>query len=260
MEFLPDTRKEAILVVGAPRSGTSATTGVLQIQGLELGDDLVGPEVDNIKGHFEDAATVELNRAIIRLFDVHPQFPESFTIDRLPADRTKNVINRIKSNIMRRFGNYRLFGLKNPLVTLLLPLYKKAFNELGYGLKLIVVLRDPLEIALSIQKRTKRSLGSVLNVVELYLTSLANSIKNCQQISISFDELINNTENTVNKIAEFIPGLKRYHRVKREINSFLVKDLKHHNEPDPEALSPDELTKYLQCKKIYEQLSIYNSK
>ncbi len=253
-EFSSPVNKQAILVVGAPRSGTSATTGLLQILGLELGDDLVGPEVDNIKGHFEDAATVELNRAIIRIFDAHPQFPQSFTIDRTAVDRIKLVTTKIKNNINKRFGNYSLFGLKNPLVTLLLPFYKQALSELGYTIKLIVVLRDPLEIALSIQKRTKRPLAAVLDVVDLYLTALANSIKTCQKISVTFDDLINNTESIVNKIVSFVPGLKGYRRVKEQINSFLVKDLKHHNKPDTQRLSPEELEKYHRCKETYNQL------
>ena len=251
-----DTDKQAVLIVGAPRSGTSATTGVLQILGLELGEDLVGPEHDNIKGHFEDASTVNLNRALIRSFGIHPHEPIKLSLNTQTEKSVHFVKNKVKQHIQQRFINYdyTFFGLKNPLVTLLLPFYVQVLQEFGYQVKLILVLRNPLEVALSLQKRVKFELSRTLAIVEKYLTSLALYSKSQAKISICFDDLLHNTEKVITKINTFLPQLKTYQQVKATIASFLDKELKHHNQPDLSALNMQEKEIYTRTLRLYNYL------
>ncbi|GAG21323.1 unnamed protein product, partial [marine sediment metagenome] len=46
--------KKAVVVAGMHRSGTSAIMGVLQVLGVDIGDDLGAPDEYNEKGYFEN--------------------------------------------------------------------------------------------------------------------------------------------------------------------------------------------------------------
>ena len=46
-------------------------------------------------------------------------------------------------------------------------------------------------------------------------------------LEIQFQDLINNPEETINKIHHFLPQLKPYQEVKEEVAIFLDPDLKH---------------------------------
>ena len=53
--------KTLILVIGAPRSGTSAVAGSLAAAGIQFGDNLIPPKFDNQKGFFENLGVVDLH-------------------------------------------------------------------------------------------------------------------------------------------------------------------------------------------------------
>jgi hypothetical protein len=61
------TQNKLFLILGIHRSGTSATAGVLHHLGVNMGDDLIGANISNMKGHFENASFVTLNDQILRL-------------------------------------------------------------------------------------------------------------------------------------------------------------------------------------------------
>ena len=46
----------ALIIAGMHRSGTSLTASLFQSLGVNIGEKLLGPELGNIRGHFEDIA------------------------------------------------------------------------------------------------------------------------------------------------------------------------------------------------------------
>lgn len=248
--------KTAVLIIGAPRSGTSATTGTLKILGLPLGNKLVGPLSDNIKGHFEDSATVDLNRALLKKLNSWPHDPRHLAIN-WQSEQAQKLKEEIKWHIYKRFNEFSLFGLKNPLISLLLPLYIQALKELRYRVKVIIVLRHPLEIAASLMKRHKITQEIALQLVEKFLTAVAQNSKECDKISITFEELINNTESVVTKIQAFLPELKSYAEVQKNLEQFLEKGLRHHISHDDSVLSETSKAAYSKSMVLYNMLISY---
>lgn len=59
--------KQSIFVVtGMHRSGTSFSTSLLQSAGLDIGQRLIGPRKDNVKGFFESIDFVEFHESVLR--------------------------------------------------------------------------------------------------------------------------------------------------------------------------------------------------
>src|SRR5579859_1689857 len=59
------TEATAILVLGMHRSGTSATTRVLNLLGADLGANLLEAQADNAKGFWEHAEAVQIHEELL---------------------------------------------------------------------------------------------------------------------------------------------------------------------------------------------------
>jgi hypothetical protein len=73
---------DPIFVVGMHRSGTSAIARLLNLLGVDLGDDLLPSAVDNETGFWESRRVVEANDAILATlssrWDSPPRLPEGW--------------------------------------------------------------------------------------------------------------------------------------------------------------------------------------
>ena len=227
-----DKKKEVVFILGAPRSGTSATTGLLQILGLSLGDNLSDPQSWNAKGDFEDKSTIELNRKIVRVLDML-SWDKSLKEINLTDNRIEEAKNEIRTNINNNFGHLQCFGIKHPRICLLLPLYLQATVELGYVPKLIIVKRNPYEIIASLNKTSKQQ-GNILNeerglaFVSAFTSSVDKYSNDYEKVTITFNELLNNTEDVVLKFRRLLPQLKALEDCRDKISKFLDNGLRHH--------------------------------
>lgn len=246
--------KIAVFIVGAPRSGTSATAGVLKILGLQLGDDLVGPLPDNQKGHFEDAQIVAHNRALYKALGSKNTYTGMALPDAwFQSNNGYKAMQETKVLLHKRFATYRCFGIKNPLLSLFLPTYFSAVKSLFYIPKLIIVIRNPLEIAYSIQRRTNLALEHILNVVTNYLTSIYRYSVSVEKLVILFDDLLYNTKHVLTKMVEFLPALSLTHQKEKEINEFLDQSLKHHDHTRSKKLTASEQQAYARALEAYNK-------
>lgn len=229
------SHKTAVFILGAPRSGTSATTGVLKIMGLNLGNNLSKPRSWNPKGDFEDQDTIDLNRIILNNLHISPY---NFSIDRaldLYDDKAWLARCLVMEHLSVHFSRYEFFGIKHPKMCLILPLYIEAAQNLGYLVKLIVVKRDPVDIIASLNK-TEKQQNNILN----YENGLAyiNSFMFCiemyswgfPKLELNFMDLIMNTKYTLTRLNEYLPELHKFQDVQCEIEQFLDKKLVHNCE------------------------------
>jgi len=59
--------KDAVLVLGMHRSGTSAIMRGLKAIGVQLGDHLAEPAEDNIRGFWEDKEVIAFNEKLLNI-------------------------------------------------------------------------------------------------------------------------------------------------------------------------------------------------
>ena len=146
-------KKKSILVLGMHRSGTSALTRVINLLGVDIGQNLMEAKSDNVKGFWEEADIVALNDELLAGFgqrwDDIQEFPENW----FQSKNALAVKDKILSTLMAEFGNSAVWGLKDPRLCRLLPVYLPALNSANVDVKAIMVLRDPMEVALSLQAR-----------------------------------------------------------------------------------------------------------
>ena len=112
------------MVLGAHRSGTSALAGVIQRLGVDLGDKLLGPQAGvNELGFGEHSELVALHDRLLEKLGsswsgIHP-LPEKWW----QAGEIKTISAEITSIVENDFTRSGLWGLKDPRLCRLLPLW-----------------------------------------------------------------------------------------------------------------------------------------
>jgi hypothetical protein len=148
------SNSHCIIVLGMHRSGTSALTGCLGLLGVELGSSLIPahPEL-NAKGHWEHREAVSLNEQLLasmeRTWHDERLLPNGWS--KTPA--AEAIIGEIKNLLQREFARTPLWGLKDPRLCRLLPIWLGAIAENGAEPLFILALRHPEEVARSLARR-----------------------------------------------------------------------------------------------------------
>ena len=114
-----------VLVLGLPRSGTSAVAGVLQHLGVFMGERLMPAMPDvNARGFFEDEEFVEMH---IRLMRSHEDPQILFDVPEPPDEQQLECYRDL---IHRREDQHHLWGIKDPKLCFLLPYFLQRLRTM----------------------------------------------------------------------------------------------------------------------------------
>ncbi len=140
-----------VLVVGMHRSGTSAVAGELAGRGVDFGGRLLDANEFNPKGYFEDREAVACNEDLFAATYGHWSAPLRTDAVRLAAAGQAHGAGL--ADCLERLTVGGLGGLKDPRICRLAPLWDDAAQRLGLTVLPLVVLRDPADVAASLQRR-----------------------------------------------------------------------------------------------------------
>ncbi|HDH04760.1 MAG TPA: glycosyltransferase [Nitrospirae bacterium] len=230
-----NVKQKAVLVLGMHRSGTSALTAGLTALGVRLGPHSNYANEENPKGFFENQDVVKLNDRILSQLGFSWSNPFIGEIEARVQELDfffHDALEILEKSYKENF----LWGIKDPRMCLLLPFWQKVIAQsLGCNILYVHVLRNPLEVAGSLKVRGDRFkeflCGDIRQSLLLwfshYFHALA-SVDNDQNILITFDDLIQNPLNQLDRLASFLEITPDQNMIKKYADSFLEKSLKHH--------------------------------
>ncbi|HEV8014440.1 MAG TPA: hypothetical protein VGP48_02845 [Stellaceae bacterium] len=149
------SRRQAILVLGMHRSGTSALTGVANALGAAAPKTTLGADNWNQRGYFESARLFVLLDELLaaagsRWDDWRPLDPQWF---RSPA--AASYRQKIAALLVAEFDDAPLIVVKDPRICRFVPFVASILAELGFRPVALLPVRNPLEVARSLQRRDK---------------------------------------------------------------------------------------------------------
>ncbi|HXC91354.1 MAG TPA: hypothetical protein VNV18_14420 [Stellaceae bacterium] len=162
LELTPQVagRRPIVMVLGMHRSGTSLCSHVLSMLGVDMADNVAGPgnlapTPDNPRGHWERWEIVELHDRILALFNrsyygICHDFP--LPVAWWADPRVAHIRREIVAFVEGRIGRAP-FGFKDPRTMRLMPMWRQIVDELRLEPKLVVCLRNPAQVARSLQAR-----------------------------------------------------------------------------------------------------------
>src|SRR5436190_15658023 len=192
--------QRAICIAGAHRSGTSMLTRLLHGCGLYLGpkDALMPPQADNPDGFWEHLGFVGLNDELLDAlggaWDLPPKTNENLSDERLDVLRTKARL------LIEVFQSAQIWGWKDPRNSLTLPFWE----DLLPGLKTLIIVRNPLEVAYSMRKRNGTSYAFGLRLWEIYNRRLIEAAGKHDRLLTHYDLFFENAEKELQRIANFV--------------------------------------------------------
>jgi hypothetical protein len=141
---------KTLVILGMHRSGTSLTANWIHEMGLNLGEDLLGPDSSNKKGHFEDKDFLNFHESILRKHGLHRsglRLKEKPKIVLSKTDREK------LSEIIQSKNLKSQWGFKEPRTCLFLEYYRELLPDAFY----FIVFRNRKLVVDSLLARAKHS-------------------------------------------------------------------------------------------------------
>ena len=187
-----------VAIAGMHRAGTSMVARVLRICGLDLGDEqhFAPAAPDNTEGYWEDLRFVSMNDRILDAFggawDVAPALPEGWVRDpRLDAIRREaEALAATRTEP---------WGWKDPRTSLTAAFWRDVLP----GLRFVVCVRNPLEVAASLRARGYTSQRFGLRLWEEYHRALDAAAGEAPRIVTHYDSYFCDAPAEVARVVDF---------------------------------------------------------
>ena len=227
----------AIVVLGMHRSGTSALAGVLNILGCDKPATVMDPNPFNELGYFESKRIYPLHSELLasaasRWDDWQPINPGWFD-----SPRAEEFHDRAVETMQNEFGTSRLFVLKDPRISRLVPFWRGVLADIGVSPRFVLTLRNPLEVAASLAKRDNINSELSMLIWLQHMLQAEYDTRDQKRCFTGFAQLMDNwagvAETIQTKLDVALPRMSM--GVVGEVEAFLRDGLRHHNQ-DPQKL------------------------
>ena len=235
-------------IAGMHRSGTSLLAQLLHANGIYMGDEerLMKGTEDNSQGYWENLEIVKINESLLSSFGLGWDH-----IQPLPDGWQNNEkIARLKSlalQLLEINKSANGFAWKDPRNSITFPFWK----SLVPGLKVVVVYRNPLEVAHSLVRRNRMSIPRSLHLWHIYNQSIIDHTTDSERLFVNFDTLISNPEEEIERVLSWLEKPVDKELLKKSL-SLVKQDLKHHTIQDWQQFR-DENNQHI--FELYENLS-----
>ncbi|ABS64918.1 conserved hypothetical protein [Parvibaculum lavamentivorans DS-1] len=240
--------RRAILVLGMHRSGTSALTGVLSALGVTAPNTLIRGNEWNRRGYWESAKLYHFHENLLAAagseWNDWSQFDSTWSSG-AAAEPFSIKLARIVED---EFGSALLFAVKDPRMCRFLPLWLQTLKSLGVQTSVILSLREPMEVAISLRRRDGMSLNEGLLLWLRHTLDAEFSSRGLNRSFVYYDALLADWRSVVRQIgAELtIPFSRLTEDAEKDLNEFVSKELKNNTATLNEADVPTPLLRWVE--------------
>ncbi len=233
--------RDAIVVVGMGRSGTSALARVLTLCGGALPFPLLPSNFANPTGFWEPERAVDLNNAFL---DAQGSsfFDAGLTLQTEPVTGPDRVrfVEQIVAFLTPALASRRPVVLKEPRISALLPYWIEALTACGVRPSFVHIVRNPAGVAASLAARDRLSLQHALALWLKYNLIGERDTRGAPRVFVSYEELMTGWEAVVARcVAELDIGLEVRADMRASVAAFLSPDLDHNRSAAIDARAVD---------------------
>ena len=195
-------RQQCIIVVGMHRSGTSLAAAILEQLGVYFGQELLSPMQEvNEKGFWEHRRVVDAHERLL-----HALGRKWYSVTPMPphwqaSEAAYECRQSIRQLTVDEFSAVPLWGVKDPRICLFLPLWKEVLDELGIIPHFLVVMRNPMEVALSLARRDGLYPVHSLALTEFYMFNALSFLSDKGYSTSLYVDLLSDWRHCMNRAA-----------------------------------------------------------
>jgi len=224
--------RTAIVVAGMHRSGTSATTRILNLLGAELCRDLIPAGIGNERGHWESSAVQALHNRLLAELGSDIYSPVNVPAAWFGSAAARAWIDRMRELLAREYPDARLFVVKDPRIALFLPLWSQAMREEAIDASFVLPFRQPDAVARSLEARERRlESGNALPQAQgiavwlRYVLAAEKHSRGQPRAFVAFDRLLADWRAEFARIGQQLGiAWPRWQQAGAEIDAFLDRD------------------------------------
>ena len=220
-----------LAILGMHRSGTSALAGVFHLLGANLGNQFIDTEPEiNLKGYWENREANHFDDRLLKFlesdwYDVL-DLPHQWLEKSSEAGFDGELAQLLKAN----FTGETPWVVKDPRLCRLLPFWLDVLEKQNVGVKCLIVLRHPFEVAQSLRKRDGIEMPHALLLWLRYVLDSELSSRSTPRNVITYENLLNDWRAVLEKAESTLDlGLGFMNDdVNQRIDAFLDRGLRHH--------------------------------
>ncbi len=186
-----------LIVLGMHRSGTSALAGLLEMAGCHFGADgtAMQASADNPRGFQERQDVFELHQWALHVSGCAWDRPLSLDTDGFPAPVRAEFLMRA-ARIASELDGQQPWFIKDPRMCLLLPLWLRILE----APVCISIVRHPLEVAASLQRRNGLPIEAGLALWECHLVRARQAAAGLPWIGVRHHDLLTRPHDTLGRV------------------------------------------------------------
>ena len=221
--------RKAVVILGMHRSGTSALGGALQLLGVNFGQRLAPPGKDNEKGYWEHPEIVALHDELLRSLGSRWDDDKPLPSDWVERKITRDVRSLLIGILERDFAHSSLFGMKDPRMCRLMPLWFPIFQTARVEPHFVLVVRHPWEVAESLAKRDGIEHPKSYLLWLEHVVQAESATRGRERSFVCYDEMIDNPVEVLGKLRKQLGvDLRDPTEVGTPLRKFLDPALRHH--------------------------------
>lgn len=222
-----------LVVTGMHRSGTSATTRVLSLLGVALPRHLMTPQADNPNGFWESDIAVALNDELLAELGASWDDALTFLNPRAALAADEGVLLRMRRVLKADYENAGPIVMKDPRAAVLLDPWLVALERGRYAPRVVICIRNPLEVAASLAARNGFTTGRSLLLWLSYFLAAEKSSRDYPRAFVRYDELLDDWRAVMRRVQTTLdlPFPRWTPAIELEIDAFLSSSERHHAAP-----------------------------
>jgi glycosyltransferase involved in cell wall biosynthesis len=205
-------------------------TRVISIGGAKLPATLLGAGEGNEVGHWESRALLSYHERLLAELDSNWHDWRALEIGRLSVDRRRDIKAEIADLVDCEYGDAPLFVVKDPRICRFAPLFIEALEDARISVRIVHMLRNPLEVAESLERRDRlaRTEGN-LQWLRHALDSEA-ATRTCTRVIINYATLLQDCRGVLKSMTEALQIAWPYtiDDILPQVTDFLDNARRHH--------------------------------
>jgi hypothetical protein len=230
-----------VCVLGMHRSGTSLVARILNLLGVEMGPEasLLHPGPDNPLGFWEHVAFVAVNKEILSRYggswDEPPALEAGWEASAELSDLRATALELVD----HEFPRSELWGWKDPRNCLTLPFWQRLVP----GMRYVICLRNPLDVARSLERRDG---FSPEKAGDLWVSFVEASFRNTagqDRLILFYEDVMADWPRELARLSKFIgqPDAAGFEHLRTSVWTAVHEELYHHRSSTAEVLDDPRL-------------------
>lgn len=229
MARVSPSESKVLVVLGMHRSGTSAIARCLNLLGAGIGEHLIPANWGNERGFWEDEAVVEADRALLESQGLTWHDPRPLPAGWERSESAGAVRGRVVDIVRHEAERNRLWVVKDPRMSRLLPAWQSVFREVGCEPCYVLALRSPAEVAASQARRDQFSRARSNFLWLRHVLEAERHTRGARRVLVAFDDLLGDWRSVLRGIGRRleIDWPVEIEAAGARIEGFLSRELKH---------------------------------